>query len=181
MTALSPIQFDQLPKSIDAFVALRNEAAVTPQGGAAMMVVALLVYAEDEELGKQCLTVAVDRGRLSEGSKGYKGWQLSNRELQFLHRQLEGKTYLPRSYVAGTTPEGGYQLTDPPYRIECTDNQYSGDIASGTYKVFVACSGAATPRPVTVKVNDKGIWKALEWSSLVVGIQPPAKQISDDL
>jgi len=181
MTALPPVQFDQLPKSIDAFVTLRNQAAATPQGGAAMMVVALLVYAEDEELGQQCLTVAVDRERLFEGPKGYKGWQLSNRELQFLRRQLEGKAYLPRSYVAGTSPEGGYLLADPPYKIECTDNQYSGDSASGTYKVFVACSGAASPRPVTVKVNDKGIWKALEWSSLVVGVQPPAKRTSDDL
>ena len=181
MTTLPPVQFDQLPKSIDAFVALRNQTAVTPQGGAAMMVVALLVYVEDEELGQQCLTVAVDRGRLSEGSKGYKGWQLSNRDLRFLHGQLAGKAYLPQSYVAGTTPEGGYQLAAPPYKIKCTDNQYSGDIASGMYKVFVACSGAATPRPVTVKVNDKGIWKALEWSSLIVGIQPPAKQTSDDL
>ena len=64
-----------------------------------MMVVALLAYVEDEQLGQQCLTVAVDRGQLSEGAKGYKGWQLSNRNLQFLRGQLAGKGYLARSYV----------------------------------------------------------------------------------
>jgi hypothetical protein len=181
MSTLPPVQFDGIPSSIDGFVALRNQVASTPQGGAAMMVVALLAYVEDEELGRQCLAVAVDRGRLSEGPKGYKGWQLNNRDLQFLRNQLSGKAYLPRSYIQGTSPENGYELVAAPYAVECTDNQYSGGVDSGTYKVFVMCSGAATPRPVTVKANDKGIWKAFEWSSLLVGVQPPAKQVSDDL
>jgi hypothetical protein len=181
MSTLPAVQFDRIPGSIDDFVALRNQVATTPQGGAAMMVVALLAYVEDKELGQQCLAVAVDRGRLSEGPKGYKGWQLSNRDLQFLRNQLSGKAYLPRSYIEGTTPENGYELAASPYAVECTDNQYSGDVDSGMYKVFVACSGAATPRPVTVKANNKGIWKASEWSSLIVGVQPPAKQVSDDL
>jgi hypothetical protein len=146
-----------------------------------MMVVALLAFVRDEALGQRCLTAAVDRDRLSKGPKGYKGWQLSKRDLQFLRTQLSNRVYLPRSYVKNTTPEGSYQLPDPPYVVECTDNDYSGDIDSGTYKVFVACSGAATPRPVTVKVNDKGIWKAIEWSSLIAGVQPPAREVSDDL
>jgi hypothetical protein len=181
VTTLSPVQFDQVPSSIDAFVALRDRVATTPQGGAAMMVVALLTLGQDETLGRQCLALAVDRSRLAKGGKGYKGWQLSNRDLQFVDSQLSGKAYLPQSYVKGAAPENGYQLPDPPHVIECTDNDYSGDVGSGTYKVFVACSGAATPRPVTVKVNDKGIWKALEWSSLIVGVQPPVRQVEDDL
>ena len=181
MASLSPVQFDQVPGSIEEFVELRDQLATTPQGGAAMMVIALLAYAENEELGRQCLTVAVDRGRLAEGTKGYKGWQLSNRDLQFLRGQLAGKDYLPRSYVEGASPENGYCLPDPPYAVVCTDSQYSGDVASGSFKVFVNCSGAATPRPVTTEVNDRGIWKVSEWSSLLVGIQPPAEQVSDDL
>ena len=181
MAYLPPVQFDRLPRDVEEFVMLRNQVATTPQGGAAMMVVALLAYVEDQELGQQCLTVAVDRGRLSEGSKGYKGWQLSNRDLQFLRGQLGGKEHLARSYIEGTGPDNGYCLPDPPYSVVCTDNQYSGDPASGSFKVFVNCSGAATPRPVTAKVNDKGIWKVSEWSSLLVGVEPPAKRVSDDL
>ena len=50
MSTLPPVQFDRIPGSIDDFVALRNQVATTPQGGAAMMVVALLAYVEDEEL-----------------------------------------------------------------------------------------------------------------------------------
>jgi hypothetical protein len=146
-----------------------------------MMVVALLAYGGNEELGRQCLTVAVDRGRLQEGDKGYKGWQLSVRDLERVRLQVRDKTYLPKSYINGATPENGYTLPAPPYVVTCSDNPHSGDVDSGTYKVFVACSGASSPRPVTVKRNNKGFWKASEWSSLLVGVKPPVQAIDDDL
>ena len=63
MASNQSVQIDHLPDSIDAFKALRNTTARTPEGGAAMMVVALLAYTHSEELGRQCLTVAVDRDR----------------------------------------------------------------------------------------------------------------------
>ena len=146
-----------------------------------MMVLAFLAYVEDKALGQQCLTVAVDRERLQEGSKGYKGWQLSNGDLQRVQFQVQGKSYLPRSYIEGAMPENGYTLAGPPYVVTCSDNPYSGDINSGTYKVFVTCSGANSPRPITLKRNNRGFWKASEWSSLLVGVEAPAQTIDDDL
>ncbi|MBN1583240.1 MAG: hypothetical protein JXA89_21200 [Anaerolineae bacterium] len=181
MTILPSVQIEQLPKSVQDFVALRDQIAQSPQGGAAMMVLAILAYTEDRTLGWQCLTVAVDRERLQEGSKGYKGWQLSNGDLQRIQLQVQDKPYLPKSYIEGATPENGYALSGPPYVIACSDNPYSGDLESGTYKVFVACSGASSPRPITLKRNDKGFWKASEWSSLLVGVKAPAQTIHDDL
>jgi hypothetical protein len=62
-----------------------------------------------------------------------------------------------------------------------SDNPHSGDPETGTFKVFITSSGASSPRPVTVKRNDKGIWKAYEWSTLIVGVEPPAGNVSDDL
>lgn len=187
MAELPLVPIDRLPSSVDEFVALRDRLAQTPQGGAAMMVLALLAFARDEQVGTPCLTVAVDRGRLHESPdeskvhQGYKGWQLSVQDLQRIQLQIKGKEYLPRSYIQGATPENGYALPSPPFTIGCSDNPYSGDVASGTYKVFVQSSGADSPRPVTLKRNDKGIWKAAEWSSLIVGVRPPAKKIEDDL
>lgn len=178
MASLKHIQIDQFPQSVDDFVALRDAVAKTPQGGAAMMVVALLTFAGDEALGQPCLTVAVDRGRLHEG---YKGWQLHKSDMRRIEEQIARQPYLPQSYIKGATPENGYTLPAPPYTFEFSDNAYSGDPASGTYRVFVACSGAASPRPATLKRNDKGFWKASEWSSLVVGVQAPAAQAEDDL
>lgn len=181
MASLQPVHIDALPQSIEAFVALRDRTAVTPQGGAAMMVVALLLHAEDQELGQRCLTVAVDRGRLVEGSQGYKGWQLRRGDLSRITSQLARQPYVPQSYIEGATPENGYQLPAPPCRMAFSDNPHSGDAEAGPYKVFTACSGASSPRPVTVKRNNRGIWKASEWSSLIVGIMAPAQNEDDDL
>lgn len=173
MTALPSVQIEQLPQSVEDFLALQAQVAGTPQGGAAMMVVALLLYADDVELGHACLSVAVDRDRLSEGEKGYAGWQLRGRARQLIRTQIGGQPHIPRSYIQGTSPENGYQLPPPPYELSISDNPYSGDIEAGTYKVFVACSGAASPRPVMTRRDASGLWKACEWSSLLMGIRKP--------
>ena len=173
MTALSSVQLDTLPKSIAQFVAWRDRVATTPQGGAAAMVVALLLYAGDKTLGEQCLAAAVDCARLEEGSGGYQGLRLHKTDQRLIESQLKTQGYLPRSYIKGATPANGYTLPAPPYLFEFSANRYSGDPALGPNKVFVACSGAASPRPVTLHRDEAGVWKAHEWSSLVVGIQFP--------
>ena len=175
MRSLPSVTIGQLPQSVEAFLALQEEVAGTPQGGAAMMVLALLLYAGDVALGHTCLAVAVDADRLSEGDQGYAGWQLRGRQRQLIHTQIGGQPHIPRSYIQGTSPENGYQLPSPPYELAFSDSPHSGEIASGTYKVFVASSGAASPRPVMVRRDPAGIWKACEWSSLLVGVRAPVE------
>ena len=177
MSALEPVVIDGIPTSVEAFVALRDRVAVVPQGGAAMLVVALHLYTTDEDLGRQCLTVAVDRGRLVEGPEGYRGWQLGKRDLRRIQSQLADQPYLPRSYFQEATPEAGYELDEPPHALAFSYNPYSGDPASGVYKVFVECSGAPSARPVTVKRNNRGIWKADSWSSLITGVRAPVQAV----
>jgi hypothetical protein len=167
MATLQPVQIDELPGTREEFVVLHGDVARTPQGGAAAMIVALLVYTGDQLLGRQCLAVAADPSRVDEGER------LRVRDARLIGRQIGKQTYLPRSYVKGATPENGYQLPDPPYVFEFSDNPHSGDPAAGPYKVFVACSGAASPRPITVIKGDGGLWRAKEWSTLVVGIRAP--------
>lgn len=175
------VQVSALPQSVEEFISLRDQHADTPEGGAAMMVVALIAYSESEALGEQCLTVAVDRQRLDEGTGGYKGWRVSTPDMRRIRSQLSGKGYLPRSYVKGATPEHGYRLAAPPYVFEVSRGPYSGDAGSGMVKVFVATSGASSPRPMTVRKNNRGVWKAREWSSLIVGVIPPTENVDDDL
>ena len=47
MTQLDPVQIDSLPQSIDEFATLRDQVATTPQGGAAMMIIALHLYVQE--------------------------------------------------------------------------------------------------------------------------------------
>jgi hypothetical protein len=180
MSQIDAISLDALPRSSDAFRALRDEIAHWPQGGAAMMVLALLVHVDDETIGRQCLTMAVDRGRLQDGEGGHRNLRLARTAQSRIDQQLATQPYLPRAYVRGARPENDYQLPDPAYVIEFTHNPHSGDEASGRIKVFVVCSGAASPRPVTVRRNSRGVWKADEWSSLVMGIIPLAG-VEDEL
>lgn len=181
MAVLERVEIDELPQSVEAFIALRDKVAGVPQGGAAMMVVALLVYTEGEELGRQCLAIAVDREKLSEGPKGYDGWQLRASDIWLLHSQIKDKPYIARSYVKGAAPDNGYQLPESSCAFEFSDNPHSGDPETGTYKVFITSSGASSPRPVTVRRNDEGMWKAYEWSTLIVGVQEPDEEVVDDL
>jgi hypothetical protein len=174
MAQLPPVEVEKLPATIEEFIALRDRVAHEPQGGAALMVVALLVAAEDEALGASCLTVAVDRARLQESPSGYKGYSLLPADHRRIKEQLRGRSFLARSYLRGTSPGDGYAPPPLPWTIDLATNPHSGDPASGTLKLFVASSGADSPRPIAVKRNDKGIWKASEWSSLIVGIRAPA-------
>ena len=175
------VEIGHLPRSIEEFVALRDRIADTPQGGAVIMIVALLIYAEDQVLGEQALTVAVDRERLQEAADGYRGWQVRKRSMQLIERQILDGPHIPRSYFLGTAPESGYQLPEPPLRIECRSGPYSGDVEDSTYKVFVTSSGAPSARPVTLHRNQRGFWKAYEWSSLLLGVRAPAEDEPDEL
>jgi len=183
MTTYPHIEVNEIPASLQAFIKLRDEMAQTPEGGAVVMVLALLLYAQapDSELGKHALTLSVDRSRLREMPGGYKGWGILPIDFQRIQRQLRDKSWTPQSYFLGTDPQQGYQLPTTPYQFEISDNRYSGDPDSGIFKVFVFSSGASSPRPATLKRNNRGVWKAKEWSSLLMGVMPPKKSVDDDL
>jgi len=83
MTAVR-IEIQRLPQSVDEFVALRDEHAPTPEGAAATMVVALLLYGEDQDLGKSCLAEAVDPSRTRMGASG--DIELQPRSLNLIRR-----------------------------------------------------------------------------------------------
>jgi hypothetical protein len=167
-----------LPDSLEAFLALRDQLATTVHGGAVMFVVAQAVYADDEELGRQLLTIAVDRGVLYDGPKGYKGKQLSNMELQAFRERIRGKPYVARSYFQGTSPENGYAL--PAGGLQVNVREQPRDVEAERGKVFVHSTGADSPRPIVLLKNNRGLWKAKTWSSLQVGVRPPVEVVDDD-
>jgi hypothetical protein len=62
---------------------------------------------------------------------------------------------------------------------DATSNPHNGNTDTKA-KVFVTSSGADTARPIHLLKNDKGFWKANNWSSLVVGVKF-IKKVVDDL
>ena len=173
------IKVDKMPNSVSEFVALRNQIATSPEGGATMFVLALKLCVDNPTVGEQCLVIATDRSRLQQGSV-YKGFQLFAPDNNRVKRQLNSYPYVVNSYFKGANPENAYTAT-LPYVLSFSSNAYSGNKKAGTFKIFVKCYGADSPRPIKLVKNNKGYWKAVEWSSIIMGIKKPVVEIDDDL
>jgi hypothetical protein len=176
------VTIDKMPSTLEEFIAMRDKVATTPDGGAATWVVAAILYGRDPALGLQALTVATDKQWLQEDAsgKGYKGWVLDNAEQQRMKERLGGKDHVARSYVAGTSPANAYALPAGAMKVRVKE-QGNSKADDTSMKLFVYSTGTDSPRPILLKKNDKGLWKAHEWSSLQVGCRPPVVKVSDDL
>jgi len=179
--AAEDVILDRVPVSVEDFIALRAELALTPEGGAALLVSAMLAWGVDRDLGRTffILSLVNDGSMLRSASSGYKGYDLGN-SAQFLVQQLNARPYIAPSYIRGTSPGNGYALPPRPWTLVITRNPYS-EQADGSVKVFVASSGADSPRPIRLVKNSAGLWKVAEFSSLVVDIRKPAAAVTDDL
>jgi len=175
---LPTVNVSKIPSSVEEFIALRDKIGKTPEGGATVFIVALKLYAENPELGLPCLTIAINRQRLSKGKGGYKGYVPAQTDLSLIKR-IKEKPYLANSYFQNTSPKNGYALPKA-LQIKAVSNPYSGNKDAGDFKIYIACSGADSDRPIRLKRNNRGIWKAHEFSSLLLGIRPPEVQEDDD-
>ncbi len=174
---MKTITISSMPSTIEEFVTLRDQISTTPEGGASLFLLALKIFTENENLGKQCLVVTADRNALQEGDD-YKGFKIRNSDMSLIKSQLSKNNKIPNSYIQGATPENNYAV-NPPFVYSFSTNKYSGNEAEGQIKLFVKSYGADSDRPITVKRNNRGIWKASNWSSVIVGIKKP--QIDDDI
>lgn len=158
------VTIEAMPRDLQEFVLLARCESGTPQGAAALLVIALGAFAEDEVLGSEMISVAVT---------GAGGWEPSAHQTALIRSQIGEQPFIPRTYFEGTSPAGGYALPGAPLVLSFTSNDYSGDQSTGPFKVFVQCSGADSPRPVTCVRHGDGTWVAEEWSSLLLGVRNP--------
>lgn len=175
------IEISRLPKNIEEFLEVRNQIATTPEGGASIFIIACMMYIESSYKDIAPLTVALAKSRLQESQEGYQGYIPNPSDLRLIKDQLNRHPYLANSYVLGTSPQNGYNLPNKSLSFDYSTNKYSGSEKEVSIKLFIASSGADSPRPIRVVRNDKGLWKAEEWSSLLVGIRTPPKADNDNL
>ena len=164
------VTFDAVPQTIGEFVSIRDAMAVHPEGGAACLVLAGLLYAQDEALGLQAITAMLDPSA-AKGPAVWEGLGPVEVDVARFHDQWSkaaSHDHVPRSYVQGTSPDQGYALGQPPYvvRLKARDEE------KGTAQVLVYSTGADHARAVTLKRNDKGIWQATEWNALLADVKP---------
>lgn len=155
------IVFGYIPETLEQFLSLPQSAMSTPYDTAALTVLALSVYPENKELSLKML----------EALRGPRPF--SNMDKQFIADRFRGKEYLMRSYFDGSSPENDY-TPSVPYTVTVSENQYSYQ-ESGFAKLFVACSGADSPRPVQLRKAKDGKWYLWE-QFLLTGIRQPESQ-----
>ena len=155
------VLLERIPANENEFMEAIRPLGTSPEGAAASLILSLAVMAENPETGRRCVSAADP--------------SMPGSRMRFVEERLRGKEYLPASYFSGTGPENGYSLPNPPLVIRFSTNPHSGDREQGRLKLFVECSGADSPRSVTVARDARGCWTAVEWSSLLTGIRPPAQ------
>ena len=152
------IAFPFILDSFERFFSLPQSAMKTPFETAAMAVLALSVYPENKDLSF----------RMLEALRGPR--PLSPMDKQFIADRFRGKDYLMRSYFDGTSPENDYTPA-VPYTVTVSENPYS--YAEPNFaKLFVACSGADSPRPIELRKAKDGKWYLWE-QFLLAGIRQP--------
>ena len=169
------IKIVEQPKNVEAFVTLRNAVAVTPEGGAAMFLLALKIYVDNPKLGEKCFVISVDKSLLKEG-KVYKAYKLANEDMDLIKRNMDNNKLIPNSYILGSSPENNYKVK-LPYEYKFNVNLL-GKAKDGT-KVFIKSSGAENKRQLMVKKNNRNLWKVTTWSSVLIDIKEPVDD--DDL
>jgi hypothetical protein len=173
------LRIASIPATMEELVALRDKIAGDPEGGAIVFIIAMLLYAQDHQLGLQAFTLALDRSELTKGDV-YKGYQ-PYRVWEDKFAQIDKYPYLGRVYIQGTRAEDGYKLPGAPYSFVFKEIREG---TGGSMTVFVETTGGNLPRPVKLIRNDRGYWKVSEASSLFVGVSklpPDNPDAADDL
>lgn len=131
--------FNSLPQNLDELKARPEANMKDPYGVAALTLAALCRYETSPE----------DCFEMLDWLKGPE--DLSNYEKQFIRDRLTGKTYKPRSYFKGATPDNNY-TPSKPIRFVPTSNPYTFQ-NEGWATIYVTSGGADNPR--TIKLRKK--------------------------
>jgi|GEM_PF-3399432 len=169
----------RIPVSVDEFLVFRDEHAESAEGAAATFALALVVYADNNPLGMQCLTIAIHPEMLDDDEESgvYKGKRPRRADMSAFASRIAANPYIAYSYLSGTSPDSAYEIPEGELTIVTKDGTEYGD----DVRCYVYSSGADSPRPIRLRENNEGIWKAVEWSSLTSGIKKPKDLSPDDL
>lgn len=153
--------FVALPESVEELRSLPEAAMDTPFKTAALTVCALCAFAAVPEIGTQMLNFL--RGPRP----------LNGSDISFIKDRFRGdRSYIIFSYFAGATPENNYTPTQP-YTVTVTSDPHSYDEANYA-RLYVACGGADSPRPVKLRKKADGQWCLWEQYLLTDIRQPKA-------
>jgi hypothetical protein len=155
--------FEEIPATLDELKA-RPEADLKDGAGvAALAIIALNVYAVDQNTGVEMLNFL----------RGPAG-PLSPMDLSFLKDRFSDKDYVPRSYFNGAAPENNYEPSEP-YTLVIKESAHSRDTEKeGVITYYVHSGGADSDRPISVRTKPStGEWFIRSYEGILAGIRVP--------
>ena len=152
-------EFGEIPSTLDELKSLPEAKLETPFMTAALTVLALCRYEKDVNSAIEMINFLKGPVDLTEYDK------------QFLRDRLRGKSYVPRSYFEGTSPENAYT---PPVPLTIKVFEYAYSYSEDGYAMLeIRSSGADSPRQI--KLRKKGNEWFLWQQYLLPDIRTPKK------
>lgn len=152
-------EFSEIPSTLDELKSLPEAKLETPFMTAALTVLALCRYEKDVNSAIEMINFLKGPVDLTEYDK------------QFLRDRLRGKSYVPRSYFEGTSPENDYT---PPVPLTIKVFEYAYSYSEDGYAMLeIRSSGADSPRQI--KLRKKGNEWFLWQQYLLPDIRTPKK------
>jgi hypothetical protein len=172
-----------MPNTVQEFEQLRDQMATTAEGGAAMTLIALKMFAQNTTTGIQCLVMQAHRDLLQPGTGpySYKGFELKPTIRTKIQDAINRQRYLPNSYFPGATANNAYRPNAAPWTFNFTSSLYNGQPMEGAMTMQVRCFGASTARTMHLGKNDSGIWKFSNIEGLLGAVTAPPANAGDDL
>lgn len=144
-----------------------------PHAVVGLLVEGMVTLERDAAAGERLIAVVLPKDQVDASGR------VRDREML---RRLQANPDIARSYVGGRHDadyawDGTAKVTfDTEYSAARQGVDYP---QPGSAKLFVACGGADTPRPVELRRNASGQWKVFGWSSLTVGVRKRASAAGD--
>lgn len=173
MTLPHIIALNQRPETLLAYRQLHVKLQTSSEGAVLNFLLALHLYRLKPVWGLAALTLAAHSLRLQPGKEGFENLQLNRNDQISIAAELKRSPAIPDAYILGCGPENQYQIPPPPYRTRFSIPKLSGDPHTGTLRVAIACSGAATHREVLCRIEKTRFWRVDEWSALLVPVKTP--------
>lgn len=152
-------EFSEIPSTLDELKSLPEAKLETPFMTAVLTVLALCRYEKDVNSAIEMINFLKGPVDLTEYDK------------QFLRDRLKGKSYVPRSYFEGTSPENDYT---PPVPLTIKVFEYAYSYSEDGYAMLeIRSSGADSPRQI--KLRKKGNEWFLWQQYLLPDIRTPKK------
>lgn len=153
------VVFEQLPQTASDLEALLSVYSQSDARNAGAFLIASLVrYVDSPDDGLAMID-------LLRGPR-----PMNDMDKSFLKDRLREKTYLPRSYFEGASPENDY-TPDTPWTLLVYDDSMEAE--EGYLYIQVATTGADSRRRITLREKD-GQYYLWSYSNVLTGIRLPA-------